>query len=59
MTNDKEIMNSRDYRRRLKEISVMTYNKTVCYNLKKTIGKWDTPEIEIYGKTSVLSLIHI
>ena len=57
MTNDKEIMNFGDYRRRLKEISVMTYNKTVFYKLKKTRGKWNTPEIEIHGKISMISLI--
>ena len=57
MTNDKDIMNFIDYRSRSKQISTIIYNKTVCYSFKRNIDKLNTTEIEIYGKTSVLSLI--
>ena len=57
MTSEKVIMNSIDYRSRLKQISEITYNNTVCYHFKRNIDKWNTTEIEIYDKTSVLSLI--
>ena len=57
ITNNEEIMNARDYRRRLKAISIMTYHKTIVYNLEKTRDKWEIPEIEIRGKISMISLI--
>ena len=57
MTNDKEIRNSRDYRRRLKVISIMTYHKTIVYNLERTRDKWEIPEIKIRGKLSMISLV--
>ena len=56
-TNNKEIMNARDYRRGLKAISIMTYHKTIVYNLEKTRDKWEIPEIEIHGKISMISLV--
>ena len=57
ITNNKEIMNVRDYRRRLQVISMMTYHKTIVHNLEKTKGKWNTPEIKIRGKISMISLV--
>ena len=38
-TNDKDIMNARDYGRRLKVISEMIYDQTVVYNWERTRGK--------------------
>ena len=57
MTSEKDFMNSIDYRSRSKQVSKIIYNKTVCYRFKRNIDKLNTTEIEIYGKTSVLSLV--
>ena len=57
ITNNKEIMNARDYRRRIEVISERIYHKTVAYNLEKTRGKWNTTKVEIYGKISMISLV--
>ena len=57
ITNNKEIMNVRDSKRRLKVISIMTYRKTIVYNLEKTRGKWEIPEIKIRGNLSTISVV--
>ena len=56
ITNNEEIMNSRNYRRRIKVISEMIYHKTVAYNLEKTRGKWETARVAIYGEITMTSL---
>ena len=38
---------------RSNKILEMTYYKTICNNVKKSIGKWDIPKIERYNKISV------
>ena len=42
MTNDKDIINSRNYRRRIKVISEIIYHKAVVYHWERTRGKRNT-----------------
>ena len=52
ITREKDIMNAVDYRSRSRQISAITYNKTICYHFKRDINRWNTKEIETYGKKS-------
>ena len=56
ITDDKDIMNSRNYRRRIEVISEIIYHKAVAYHLERTRGKWETTRVAIYGKISMRSL---
>ena len=57
ITNHTEIMNFKNCRRSLKETLERTHNKTVRINFRKSIFKWNIPQIERYNKMSVRSSI--
>ena len=56
-TEHRKISNFKNNRRSLIEIVIMTHNKTVRKNLRKSIGKFNTPEIKMHNKISVIRLM--
>ena len=57
ITDNEEIMSSRDYGSKLTVISEMICQQTVVYQWARPRGKWNTTRVEIYGRLSMISLI--
>ena len=57
ITNNEEIVSSRNYGSRLMVISEMVYQQTIVYHWEVIRGKCNSTGMEIYGRLSMVSLI--
>ena len=53
ITDNEEIVSSRDYGSRLKVISEMIYQQTIVYHWERTRGKWNTTRTVSYTHLDV------